>query len=91
MQDPTARIIAILKQYARDLGYPVAGWTRFSELGIDRLDLPLIVLDIEDAFAIQGRLERGAEERKRGRLVCRCALTQAMRSPTLVKPSISSS
>jgi acyl carrier protein len=53
MQDPTARIIAILKQYARDLGYPVAGWTRFSELGIDRLDLPLIVLDIEDACAIQ--------------------------------------
>jgi acyl carrier protein len=53
MQDPNARIIAILKQYTRDLGFPVASWTRFSELGIDRLDLPLIVLDIEDAFAIQ--------------------------------------
>jgi acyl carrier protein len=53
MQDPTARIIAILKQYTRDLGFPVASWTRFAELGIDRLDLPLIVLDIEDAFAIQ--------------------------------------
>jgi acyl carrier protein len=57
MQDPTARITAILTQYARDLGFPVASWTRFSELGIDRLDLPLIVLDIEDAFAIQIRYD----------------------------------
>ena len=57
MQDPTARITAILSQYTRDLGFPVASWTRFSELGIDRLDLPLIVLDIEDAFAIQIRYD----------------------------------
>ena len=57
MQDPTARITAILTQYARDLGFPVASWTRFSELGIDRLDLPMIVLDIEDAFAIQIRYD----------------------------------
>lgn len=55
MQDPIARITAILSQYSRDLGFPMASWTRFSELGIDRLDLPLIVLDIEDAFAIQIR------------------------------------
>jgi acyl carrier protein len=57
MQDPTARITAILSQYSRDLGFPIASWTRFGELGIDRLDLPLIVLDIEDAFAIQVRYD----------------------------------
>ena len=57
MQDPTAKITAILTQYTRDLGFPVASWTRFSDLGIDRLDLPLIVLDIEDAFAIQIRYD----------------------------------
>ena len=57
MQDPTARITAILTQYTRDLGFPVASWTRFSDLGIDRLDLPMIVLDIEDAFAIQIRYD----------------------------------
>ena len=44
-------------QYTRDLGFPIASWTRFSDLGIDRLDLPLIVLDIEDAFAIQIRYD----------------------------------
>ena len=55
MQDPTARITSILSQYSRDLGFPIASWTRFSELGIDRLDLPMIVLDIEDAFGIQIR------------------------------------
>lgn len=55
MQDPTARIVAILTQYMRDLGEPIAVWTRFADLGIDRLDLPMILLDIEDAFVIQIR------------------------------------
>jgi acyl carrier protein len=57
MQDPTSRITTILGQYTRDLGYPIASWTRFSDLGIDRLDLPMIVLDIEDSFAIQIRYD----------------------------------
>jgi len=57
MQDPTSRITTILTQYTRDLGYPIASWTRFSDLGIDRLDLPMIVLDIEDSFAIQIRYD----------------------------------
>lgn len=55
MQDPTARVISILMQYMRDLGEPVATWTRFGDLGIDRMDLPMIVLDLEDVFAIQIR------------------------------------
>src|SRR5258708_4390740 len=53
MNDPTPRIIAILEQYMRDPGDPVSMWTLLSDLEIDRLDLPLIILDIEDAFAIQ--------------------------------------
>jgi acyl carrier protein len=44
-------------QYMRDLGEPIAAWTRFSDLGIDRVDLPMIVLDIEDVFAIQIRYD----------------------------------
>src|SRR5262245_27267850 len=55
MQDPTARIATILAQYTHDLGHPIANWTRFSDLGIGSLDLPMIVLDIEDAFGIQIR------------------------------------
>jgi acyl carrier protein len=55
MQDPTARIATILAQYTHDLGHPIASWTRFSDLGIGCLDLPMIVLDIEDAFGIQIR------------------------------------
>jgi acyl carrier protein len=37
----------------RDPGHPIATGTELSEIGIDRLDLTLIVLDVEDAFAIQ--------------------------------------
>jgi hypothetical protein len=48
-------VTAILGQYMRDLGHPIAGWTRLADLGIDRLDVPLIVLDIEDALGIQIR------------------------------------
>ena len=55
MQDPTMRVTAILSQYMRDLGHPISAWTRLADLGIDRLDVPLIVLDIEDALGIQIR------------------------------------
>ncbi|KAB2913466.1 MAG: acyl carrier protein [Hyphomicrobiaceae bacterium] len=53
MHDPTPQIIAILAQYVREPGYPIAMEVPLSDLEIDRLDLPMIVLDVEDAFAIQ--------------------------------------
>jgi acyl carrier protein len=52
MPDLTPRIIAILEKYMRDPPARVAGSTTLAELGIDLLDLPMIVLDIEDAFDI---------------------------------------
>jgi acyl carrier protein len=53
MSDPTATIIAILKPYMRDPGAAIAPDTTLSELEIDRLDLPMIFLDIEDALGVQ--------------------------------------
>ncbi len=50
MPDLTPRLIAILKKYMRDPAARVAGPTTLPELEIDLLDLPMIVLDIEDAF-----------------------------------------
>jgi acyl carrier protein len=52
MDELTPRIVDILKPYMI-----TAVGTRRDRLGIDALDLPLIVFDIEDAFSIQMRLE----------------------------------
>jgi acyl carrier protein len=61
MHDPTPRLIAILEQYMRDPGDPVATCTSLSELEIDLLDLPMVVLDIEDVFDIQIRYDEEIE------------------------------
>jgi acyl carrier protein len=53
MPDPTPRLIAILKKYMRDPAAGVTGSTTLAELEIDILDLPMILLDVEDAFDIQ--------------------------------------
>ncbi len=50
MHDLTPRIVAILKKFMRDPAARVAGPTTLAELEIDLLDLPMIVLDIEDTF-----------------------------------------
>jgi acyl carrier protein len=50
MPDLTPRVAAILKKYMRDPAARVAGATTLADLEIDLLDLPMIVLDIEDAF-----------------------------------------
>jgi hypothetical protein len=52
MRDLPLGLIAILQKYMRDPNAPVAGATALSELEIDMLDLPMICLDVEDAFAI---------------------------------------
>ena len=49
----TPRIVATLKNYMRDPTKPVVGTTQLNEIGIDRLDLPMIFLDIEDALGVQ--------------------------------------
>jgi acyl carrier protein len=52
MTDPTPVIFSILKSYMRDQSQTIMTWASLDELGVDHLDLPMICLDIEDAFAI---------------------------------------
>lgn len=52
MTDLMPRTIHILRRYMRDPEACVDGATTLSALEIDRLDLPMVVLDIEDAFDI---------------------------------------
>ena len=61
MPEPTPRLIAILELYMRDAGNPVSNCTSLSDLEIDLLDLPMIVLDIEDAFDVQIRYDEEIE------------------------------
>ena len=53
MPELTPRIVAILKKYMRDPTTWVDSRTTLSELWIDRLDLPMIFLDIEEIFDVQ--------------------------------------
>jgi acyl carrier protein len=49
----TPRIVATLRKYMRDPAAQVVSATTLSDLGIDRLDLPMIVLDVEDVLGVQ--------------------------------------
>ena len=53
MPELKPRIVAILKKYMRDPTTWVDSRTTLSELWIDRLDLPMIFLDIEEIFDVQ--------------------------------------
>ena len=53
MQELTPRLATILQTYMRDPAAHVAGAATLTELEIDILDLPLILLDVEDAFDVQ--------------------------------------
>jgi acyl carrier protein len=53
MPDVTTKITAILQRYMRDDEAPADSLTTLSALEIDQMDLPMIALDIEDAFGVQ--------------------------------------
>jgi acyl carrier protein len=53
MQELTPRLVTILQKYMRDPTARVVGATTFSDLEIDLLDLPMILLDVEDDFDVQ--------------------------------------
>ena len=53
MHDLTPALIAILRKYMRDPAASAGRSTTLGELGIDPFDLPLISLDVEDAFNVQ--------------------------------------
>ena len=57
MQDLTSGTIAILRKYMRDPVASVGQSTTLGELGIDDLDLPMIFLDLEDAYGMQFAIE----------------------------------
>jgi acyl carrier protein len=59
MHDLTPALIAILQKYMRDPAASVGRCTTLKELEIDLLDLPMICLDVEDAFDVQ--IGQGAE------------------------------
>ena len=52
MPDLTARLIAILRKYMRDPKAAVGSATTLDELDIDHLDLPMICLDVEEAYDV---------------------------------------
>jgi hypothetical protein len=51
MSDSTMQLHAILRNYAL-VHAPLGRTTTLREAGIDRLDLPMIALDIEDRFDV---------------------------------------
>ena len=53
MHDLTPGLVAVLQKYMREPTARVGRSTTLSELGIDLLDLPMIYLDVEDAFNVQ--------------------------------------
>lgn len=52
MIDPTQTIVKILFQHVPAHAAPIVGSTPLVDLGIDLLDLPMVILDLEDAFHI---------------------------------------
>lgn len=50
--DLSAKIIATLRLHMRKTGVSITRSGRLADLGIDLLDLPIIALDLEDAFDI---------------------------------------
>lgn len=52
MHDLTTGLISILRKYMRDPGAGVGNATVLADLAIDDLDLPMICLDLEDAYGV---------------------------------------
>ncbi|MGD9868914.1 MAG: acyl carrier protein [Hyphomicrobiales bacterium] len=53
MEEVATKIIDILKKNMKDPSKPVSLETPLSDLGIESLDLAVIVFDIEDTFGIE--------------------------------------
>jgi acyl carrier protein len=90
MHDWTPRVIAILRNYMRDPTAGVAGSMALSDLAIDLLDLPLIYLDLEDAFDVDidraDELEQSATvDAVIARIAARLA-AKALPRPRILRP-----
>lgn len=62
MQETTAKLITILAGYGQFREVGIDGASSLAELGIDALDLPMILLDIEDTFDVHLALGSDFEE-----------------------------
>jgi acyl carrier protein len=61
MFDPTQAIVKVLFKHTPAQRGAIVGSTKLSDLGIDLLDLPMLVLDLEDAFQICIRYDAYAQ------------------------------
>lgn len=79
MPDLTHTMITILRKYMRDQSAPIKNSTTLIELEVDTLDLPMILLDAEDAFnvTIRGDGEMDDPITVAGLIACVAARLQA--------------
>lgn len=49
----TPKVIPILRKYMREPAAPVTNRTELRALDIDELDLPMIMIDIEDTYDVE--------------------------------------
>jgi hypothetical protein len=85
MSDLMPRVFAILRKYMRDPSAAVAGAMTLADLELDPLDIPLIYLDVEDAFDIdvgQGDDQPATVDQLVARVAARLA-ARAMPRPRL--------
>ena len=85
MHDLTSGSIAILRKYMRDPAASVGSSTTLGELGIDDLDLPMICLDLEDAYGAQVALD-GDVETIRDLVTCLLASLAVKKLPRPPRP-----
>lgn len=62
MPDLTPDIVAIIARYTPACAARVESATRLSDLEIDRLDVPMIILDIEDALDVCIRFDERLDD-----------------------------
>jgi acyl carrier protein len=72
VQELTPRIITILRKYMSNSTARVGSRTRLSELEIDRLDLPMIFLDVEEVFDVQFDFQDEIEDLATIRCIVSC-------------------
>jgi hypothetical protein len=88
MSEATAPIIDVLRAYASWLPAAIGPSTSLASLGIDRLDLPMIVLDIEDRLNLPVCWGEGLEEGVTvGDLICRVEAARAERLERIAQRS----
>lgn len=79
MVDPTQAIVKILFQHTSAPLVSIVGSTQLCDLGIDLLDLPMVILDLEDAFQICIRYDEYAQV-ETVRELAACVLSNVQRS-----------